>query len=67
VLHVRRAWKIDDDGHHYLGEPKTRRARRTLRLSPELVDVLVPLVASSDPGGFVFTGPEGRPVRHNNF
>lgn len=67
ALHVRRAWKIDDEGHAYLGEPKTRRARRTLGLSPELVDVLIPLVASADPGGFVFTGPQGRPVRHNNF
>ena len=67
ALSVRRAWKVDDEGHFYLGEPKTRRARRTLALSPELVDVLIPLVASSDPGGFVFVTPEGRPVRHNNF
>lgn len=65
-LHVRRAWKRRG-GHFEIGEPKTKRSRRTLDLSPALVDMLVRHVAAKGPGEFVFTTAAGRPVRHNNY
>lgn len=66
ALQVRRAWKYRD-GYFELGEPKTKRARRTVSLSPELIDLLVPYVATGEPKAFVFTTTNGRPVRHANF
>jgi integrase len=66
VVTVRRAWKRVD-GYFVLGEPKTRRSRRKVSISGAVVDALIPLVASSDPGAFVFRTREGRPVRHSNY
>lgn len=66
-LRIVRAWKLDDDYRLYLGEPKTRRSRRTLVISTQLVDALLPLVAGRDPSEFLFTTATGRPVRSNNF
>jgi integrase len=39
TLSVVRAWKRIPGGSYELGEPKTRRARRTLNLSPALVEL----------------------------
>jgi integrase len=66
VLHVRRAWKRRG-GYFTIGEPKTKRSRRTLDLSGELVELLIPLVAAKAPHELVFTTREGHPVRHANF
>lgn len=66
VVHVRRAWKRRG-GDFVFGEPKTVRSRRTLDLSTELIDLLVPLVAATSPGDLVFVTHDGAPVRHNNF
>ncbi len=66
VLHVRRAWKYRD-GHFVLGEPKTKRSRRTISISRGLADLLTPRVDGRDPAEFVFVTPQGRPVRHSNF
>lgn len=65
-LHVRRAWKRRDN-LFVLGEPKTKRSRRSLDLSPELVDLLAGWVAAKDPGEYVFTTDHGHPVRHSNY
>jgi integrase len=46
TLRVTKAWKRDADRHWYVGPPKTKRARRTVSLPDELVDVLLPLVAA---------------------
>jgi integrase len=66
AVDVSRAWKRRGGGF-ILGSPKTNRSRRTVSLPPELVDLLIPLVASRDPGEFLFTLASGRPIRHNNF
>lgn len=66
-LTVTRAWKRTPDNHQELGEPKSRRSRRTIGIPPNLATVLEPLVAGQDPSGFVFTTKQGRPVRHNNY
>ena len=40
TLRVTKAWKRDEDRHWYVGPPKTERARRTVSLPDDLVDVL---------------------------
>ena len=44
-LTVVRAWKRQPDQTYKTGEPKTRRSRRTIALSAQLIDILLPLVA----------------------
>lgn len=45
TLRVVRAWKRQPGSTYALGEPKSNRSRRTISLSPELVDLLIPFVA----------------------
>jgi integrase len=56
------------DGRLVTGSTKTYE-RRTVPLSPFLVDVLAGHVAprASDPEALAFTSPEGGPLRHGNF
>ncbi|MGW2189507.1 site-specific integrase [Streptomyces sp. NPDC001719] len=42
-IRVQRAWKRDADGEYYLGAPKTKRSRRTVRISPSVLDALIEL------------------------
>jgi integrase len=63
ALHVRQAWKRRG-GRFEVGPPKTRRSRRTVTLSPALVDLLAPYMTGD---GLVFTTTRGRPIRHSNF
>lgn len=64
---VTKAWKRDDDGTFYVGEPKSRRARRTVVLDAVTVDALIPLVASRKSSDWLFTSPTGRIVQHSTF
>lgn len=63
---VRRAWKRRGAVFE-LGEPKTTRSRRTIDLSAELVELLIPQVSAKAPGEFVFTAPDGGEIRHANW
>jgi integrase len=67
TLTVVRAWKRDDDGTMYIGEPKSRRSRRTLPLDAATVDALIPLVAARNPGEWLFLSKTGRVVAHSTF
>jgi integrase len=68
TLRVARAWKRTAAGTFELGEPKTRRSRRTLVLGAELVDMLIPLVATKQPDDLLFTTRgTGQPIKHSNF
>jgi integrase len=68
VLRVRRAWKTDEKGKRArLGPPKTRRSRRTVQLTPELAETLIPLVAGRGSAEFVFTSPTGKAWWRHNF
>ncbi|OON79169.1 site-specific integrase [Streptomyces tsukubensis] len=58
MLRVQRAWKRIDGGKA-LGAPKTKRSRRTLVLSPYLVQPFKRNCAGKQPNDFVFTAPEG--------
>lgn len=68
TLSVVRAWKRTEQSTFELGEPKTRRSRRTLVLGAELVDMLIPLVATRQPAELLFTTRgNGQPIKHSNF
>lgn len=66
-LSIVRAWKRRPDGTYYLGEPKTRNARRTLNLSPLLVDLLAEQVRGKKPGDLVFPGRAGGQMLNATF
>lgn len=61
---------VDVAGHLSLGPPKTRNSRRTVPLPRSIVtgleEHLVEFVAPED-DAFVFTGPEGGPLRRSLF
>jgi integrase len=68
ILRVRRAWKTDEKGKRArLGPPKTRRSRRTVQLTQELAETLIPLVAGRQFEEFVFTSPGGKAWWRHNF
>ncbi len=55
----------DVDGHLSLGPPKTSASRRSVALPAGLAEALGEHIAGRT--GFVFTGPEGGPIRRSNF
>jgi integrase len=59
TLTVVRAWKRQPDQTYKTGEPKTRRSRRTISLSPQLVDILLPLAAGKRGTELVITSANG--------
>jgi integrase len=67
TLRVTKAWKRDADRHWYVGPPKTKRARRTVSLPDDLVDVLLPLVAGRAPDQLLFTNTVGSQISSSRF
>ena len=65
-VRIRRAIKWSPDNKTSVGPTKTRKSNRTLRLPPEVVDVLEPLLIR-DSHELVFTAPQGGPLRHRTF
>jgi integrase len=65
VVRVTKSWRRKPGGFE-VAAPKTRRSRRTISLSGDVVDVLAPLVTR--PGtDLLFTTPQDGRVRHANF
>lgn len=64
TLTVSKAWKRTGTSTWELGEPKTRRSRRTLSLSPELVELLTPLWAGRRGDELLFPGAGGGRLPH---
>lgn len=64
---VNKAWKRQPDGTFKLGEPKSRRSRRTIVLPDEAVELLIPAVASRGHDARLFVSPMGRTLHHGNF
>jgi Phage integrase family len=59
---------VEVRGVLHVGPPKTRASRRTVGLPRFVVEELAAhLAGSGDPEGFVFTAPEGGPLRVNVF
>lgn len=67
TVKVEQAWKRRPDSTFTLGAPKTRKSRRTLVLGPELIEALIPYVASRASEDFVFTARDCAAWRHGNF
>lgn len=66
LLRVVRAWKQGAEGV-YLGTPKTRRSRRTIKMGAAVRAVIEPLLEGRDSDELVFTSTAGRRVRAQNF
>ncbi|MFI6320995.1 tyrosine-type recombinase/integrase [Nonomuraea sp. NPDC050556] len=67
TLRVRRAWKRQADNTFKLGPPKTKQSRRTIALSPMVLDAILPHIAGKYPEEFVFKSPTGSWWRHSSF
>ncbi|WP_129337492.1 tyrosine-type recombinase/integrase [Cellulomonas endophytica] len=67
TVRVTKAWKRDENRRWYVGPPKTKRARRTVSLPDELVDVLLPLVATKAPDELLFTNTVGNQLSSSRF
>ena len=67
TLGMTKAWKRDADRRWYVGPPKTERARRTVSLPDDLVDVLLPLVAGKSPDALLFTNTVGSQLSSSRF
>lgn len=61
---ITKAWKRTDSSSWVVGEPKTQGSRRTLSLSGELVDLLVPLTAGRRGDELLFAGARGLRLPH---
>lgn len=61
---ITRAWKRTGPATWVVGEPKTVNSRRTISLSPELVEMLIPLVSARESDELLFCGPHGLRLPH---
>lgn len=67
-LRIERAWKMDGNGSHYLGPPKTKKSRRTVSLPPSLMGKILPLIEQAKvDGGHIFRDIDESRVRHQRF
>jgi integrase len=66
-LSVKRAWKRDGELNWVIGPPKTARSRRTISISPSLVDLLRPHLAGRGAREYIFRNGNGEPIRQNSF
>ncbi|GAA2608177.1 hypothetical protein GCM10010399_43780 [Dactylosporangium fulvum] len=65
-VHIRRAWKQDEDKTWFIGITKGRRKRRAF-VGPLLTDMLRRLTEGRRPDELVFTGPRGGRIWINTF
>ncbi|MEU2487135.1 site-specific integrase [Streptomyces sp. NPDC012617] len=67
-IRVRRAWKKDGKKGYYLGPPKSKRSRRTVRISPTVMDALVELGQYQlDKDTLFFTNEAGGRLHYSSF
>jgi integrase len=68
LIRVNKAWKRDRaNSRFYVGPPKTPKAKRTITLPNEVVEVLEPLVKGRRRGELLFTNRNGDFVKHQPF
>lgn len=65
-IKVQRAWKHSRAKGWHLGPPKSKRSRRTVTVSPELVEILTRRVDLSQDEAYVFTSPGGKRLDNGN-
>ncbi|MFE9319144.1 tyrosine-type recombinase/integrase [Streptomyces albidoflavus] len=67
-VRVKRAWKRDGKKGYYLGTPKSKRGRRTLRVSASVMAAVEELGGKSEPADrLYFTGESGRRLHYSTF
>ncbi|WP_030387089.1 tyrosine-type recombinase/integrase [Streptomyces sp. NRRL S-241] len=67
-LRVQRAWKRDEEGAYFLGPPKTKKARRTIRISRSVLEALDELgLYELGAGDLLFTGANGTRLHYSTF
>jgi integrase len=65
TVRINKAWKRDGNNEFYVGPTKTGAGKRTVSLAPNLVDILVPLVASGQGSDLLFTTSTGGRIAHS--
>lgn len=66
TLHIVRAWKRQAHGFA-IGEPKTRRSRRSITITDDLAQTLATLTAGRDGDALLFTSPRGAAIRQSHW
>lgn len=66
-LRVLQAWTKSPDGGWIIGPPKTKRGKRTVKITPDLRDQLLPLLAGKPRTEYVFLTKQGKPINHAHF
>jgi integrase len=61
LVSIRRAWKYSPSKGYYLGPPKTKRSKRTIKVKPEVLDKL------NYSAEWLFLNRDGGPVRYHGF
>ncbi|PVE19315.1 site-specific integrase [Arthrobacter sp. Bz4] len=67
TIRINKAWKRGAGSQYYIGATKTGAGKRTVSLNPQLVDVLIPLVASRQGSELLFSTPKGERIMHGLF
>lgn len=68
TVRVTKAWKRDRANRtYYIGNPKTKKAKRTIALPNEVVDAVRPLVENRAKSERLFTSRTGEYVKHQTF
>lgn len=68
TVSVTKAWKRNRaEGKFYVGDPKTKKSRRTVTLPIEVVQAVEPLMKGRKPKDLLFTNTEGRRIDHATF
>jgi len=65
TLTVSRAWKKSAERGWYVGAPKTKMSKRTIKVPDDALTAVLPLIERADE--WVFTNSKGLPVRHQTF
>ncbi|WP_231391739.1 tyrosine-type recombinase/integrase [Arthrobacter sp. 35W] len=67
TVRINKAWKRDGVNSFYVGPTKTGAGKRTVSLNPQLVEILIPLVASRQGADLLFTTRNGTRISHTTF
>lgn len=67
-IRVQRAWKRDEEGGYFLGKPKTKKSRRSIRISRTVLDALVELgLDDMKRDELLFTGSTQNRLHYSTF
>ncbi|MYW03498.1 site-specific integrase [Streptomyces sp. SID3343] len=67
AVRVQRAWKRRDDGTYYMGAPKSKKSRRTLTITPTVVDALDELGQGKGKKALLLVDDAGNRLHYSSF